>query len=153
MKTSDVLQTCLDMLERDQLRGSTMELFKRCFPNSEFNEHSFDDINETFDNIHDIDVHTMDAITAKMNRSLMDLSKEGMTVGEMLMNRLRLENAVSTLTVLSESKTPVEVLTTIDEEALLWSLTTLWSAGRIQWAYHTALAFSLHRESAICLPS
>lgn len=151
MKTSDVLQTCLDMLAQDQSRGTTIELFKRCFPNSEFNEHSFDDVSETVDNIHDIDVHTRDAITAKMNRSLMDMSKEIMTVGEMLMVRLRIENAFNTLTVLSESKTQVEVLTTIDEEALLWALTTLWSAGRIQWAYHTALAFSLHRESAICL--
>ena len=127
------------MLAQDQSRGTTIELFKRCFPNSEFNEHSFDD------------VHTRDAITAKMNRSLMDMSKEIMTVGEMLMVRLRIENAFNTLTVLSESKTQVEVLTTIDEEALLWALTTLWSAGRIQWAYHTALAFSLHRDSAICM--
>ena len=151
MKTSEVLQTCLDMLSQDQSKGTTIDLFKRCFPNSRFTEHSFDDICETVDNIHDIDVHTMDAITAKMNRSLMDMSKEFMTVGELLMNRLRLENAVSTLTVLSESKTPVEVLTTTDEEALLWALTTLWSAGRIQWAYHTALAFARHLDSAICL--
>ena len=95
-----------------------MELFKRCFPNSEFNEHSFDDINETVDNIHDIDVHTMDAITAKMNRSLMDLSKEGMTVGEMLLfplpeeiNRRKSVPVIISYTTLSD--TPVANLSVI----------------------------------------
>ena len=149
MKALEVLHLCFNALVEHQQRGTTIELFRRCFPKSKFDEHAFENIGETVDNIQDIDIITRDVLNEKLSRSLMDMTGAYETVGELLMIRLRLENAVRILTVLSKSKVETSISTTTDEEALLWALTTLWSAGRIQWASHTALAFSQHHDTAM----
>jgi hypothetical protein len=103
-------------------------------------------------NIQRIDAHTAPALAKKIDRAYMDLLTFPETQGEALMFRLRLENAIRMLTILSKAKLPCEVCTKIAEEAFCWALTTLWTGSGAQWAYLSAQAFSEGKPSALPWP-
>lgn len=127
-------------------RGSTLELFRQMYP------WPLDDAENIVVNIERIDQHTKADVMAKVDRALMDMAKTPETAGEALMLRLRLENAIRMLTVLSKSKVPCELKTTFPEEAVCWALTTLWTGSGVQWAYRTASAFCEGKPSALPWP-
>lgn len=143
MNTKDILDGCIDMMAAHLRIGSTVDLFKAMYP------HPLDDPESIVWNIQQIDSHTAPALLKKLDRALMDFERDFTTVGENLMVRLRLENAISMLTVLSKAKVPCEVKTKIRDEAFLWALTTMWTLSGTQWAYRTALAFLAGRPSAL----
>ncbi len=143
MKIEDVLAGCIDMMTAHLRMGPTINLFKAVCPEP------FDDINSIVWSIQAIDDHTEAKLLGKLDRTFMDFGHDRTTAGELLMVRLRLENAISMLTVLSKAKVPCEVKTKIREEALLWALTTMWTVAGIQWAYRTAVAFLEGRPSAL----
>ena len=146
MDIKDVIADCVDMLEAHLEAGSTVDLFKAMYP------YPLDDINSMVWNIQRIDDHTKPALLKKLDGALMDFQRHFSTAGELLMVRLRIENAIRMLTVLSKAKVPCEVKTTIREEALLWALTTLWTAAGVQWVYRTAQAFHEGQPSALPWP-
>jgi len=143
MKIEDVLEGCIDMMTAHLRMGTTIDLFKAVCPEP------LDDITDIAWNIQAIDEHTEAALLKKLDKTLMDFENDRTTAGELLMVRLRLENAIRILTVLSKAKVPCEVKTKIREEALLWALTTMWTVAGIQWAYRTAVAFLEGRPSAL----
>lgn len=147
MKIEDVLAGCIDMMTAHLRMGPTINLFKAVCPEP------FDDITSIVWSIQAIDDHTEAKLLGKLDRTFMDFGHDRTTAGELLMVRLRLENAISMLTVLSKAKVPCEVKTKIREEALLWALTTMWTVAGIQWAYRTAVAFLEGRPSALELRS
>lgn len=142
----DILDDCVEKMEEHLKRGSTVELFGVMYP------WPLDDFGSIVENIQRIDQHTKAALAAKLDRSLMDFETHPETQGEALMFRLRLENAIRMLTVLSKAKVSCEVKTTIREEAFLWALTTLWTGSGSEWAYRTATAFLEGRPSALPWP-
>lgn len=146
MKTSEILNACIGMLRDHLERGETIDLFRRMYP------HPLTDVNDIAFNIQRIDNHTATALKAKISGALMDSRLTLETQGEALMLRLRLENAIRMLTVLSKAKVLCEVQTTIPEEAVCWALTTLWSGSSDQWVYHTAQAFWQGKPSALPWP-
>jgi len=143
MKIEDILEDCIGSLEYDLKAGSTVELFKVMYP------WPLDNRADIVAKIQSMDEHTRDSLLKKADRSLMDSEAHTGTQAECLMYRLRLENAIRMLTILSKAKVPCEVQTTIREEAFLWALTTLWSVCGVQWAYRTAAAFLAGRPSAL----
>lgn len=146
MKTNDILTNCIDLLNEHIKRGSTLDLFKALYP------YPLDDINNIAYNIQLVDTHTEKTLLDKVDKAFMDLKKIPETKGEALMFRLRLENAIRIITILSKGKTPCEVKTTIEEEAVYWALTTLWKCSNVQWIYRTAQAFYDGKPSAIPWP-
>lgn len=146
MKIEDVLEGCIDMMTAHLRMGPTINLFKAVCPEP------FDDINSIVWSIQAIDDHTEATLLRKLDKTLMDFGNDRTTAGELLMVRLRLENAISMLSVLSKAKVPCEVKTKIREEACLWALTTMWTAAGVQWAYRTALSFFEGKPSALPWP-
>ena len=146
MKVEDILEDCARTLEEDLKFGSTVELFKAMYP------WPLDDIEDIVANIQAIDQRTTSALLEKANRSLMDSERHIGTQAECLMYRLRLENAIRMLTILSRSKVICEVQTAIREEAFLWALTTPWSVCGAQWVYRTARAICDGLPSALPWP-
>lgn len=146
MNTKDILDGCIDMMAAHLRIGSTVDLFKAMYP------HPLDDPESIVWNIQQIDSHTAPALLKKLDRALMDFERDFTTVGENLMVRLRLENAIRMLTVLSKAKVPCEVKTKIRDEAFLWALTTMWTAAGVQWVYRTAQAFRAGQPSALPWP-
>ena len=146
MEIKDILGDCVDMMSEDMHKGSTLELFRPMY------QWPLDDSENIVMNIARIDQHTRASLLAKIDRSLMDAASIPETAGESLMFRLRLENAIRMLTVLSKAKVPCELKTPIPEEALCWALTTLWTGSGVQWVYRTASAFCEGKPSALPWP-
>ena len=136
----------MELMSEHLERGSTLELFRQMYP------WPLDNAENIVVNIERIDQHTKADIMAKVDRALMDMAKTPETAGEALMFRLRLENAIRMLTVLSKSKVPCELKTTIPEEAVCWALTTLCTGSGFQLAYRTASAFCEGKPSALPWP-
>ena len=143
MNTKDILDGCIDMMTAHLRMGPTINLFKAVCTEP------FDDITSIVWSIQAIDDHTEAKLLGKLDRTFMDFGHDRTTAGELLMARLRLENAISMLTVISKAKVPCEVKTKIRDEAFLWALTTMWTLSGTQWAYRTALAFLAGRPSAL----
>ena len=146
MEIKDILCNCVELMAEHLERGSTLELFRQMY------QWPLDDAENIAANIGRIDQHTRAILQAKIDRALMDMAKIPETAGEALMFRLRLENAIRMLTILSKAKVPCELKTTIPEEAVCWALTTLWSASNVQWVYRTASAFCEGKPSALPWP-
>ena len=146
MEMKDILGDCVDLMAEHLKRGSTLELFRSLY------KWPLDDAENIIINISRIDQHTKAALLMKIDRALMDSAKIPETAGEALMFRLRLENAIRMLTILSKAKVPCELKTTIPEEAVCWALTTLWTGSGIQWVYRTASAFCEGKQSALPWP-
>ena len=146
MKPDEVLNACIDMMREHIGRGQTLDLYLAVVPPP------LDDFATIVSCIQQADDHTRAALLKKIDKTLMDSETHRETVGEALMFRLRLENAIRMLTVLSKAKVPCEVSTTIPEEAVIWALTTLWSGSGVQWVCRTAQAFLEGRPSALPWP-
>lgn len=146
METKEILDACVCMMGDHMQRGDTVSLFKAMYP------WPLDDIGSIAENIQRVDQHTRASLLEKIDGALMDLREYPETQGEALMFRLRLENAIRMLTVLSQAKVPCVVKTTIAEEAMCWALTTLWTGSGAQWVYLTAEAFCAGRSSALPWP-
>ena len=146
MKTKDILAWCVSTMAEQLKRGSTAELFKAVYP------WPLDDFHSIVENIQRIDQQTKATLLMKLDGAMMDMRQFPETRGEALMFRLRLENAICMLTILSKAKVPCEVLTTVDEEAFLWAVTTLWTGSGVQWACRTAQAFCEGKPSALPWP-
>ena len=146
MEMKDILDDCVDLMAEHLKRGSTVELFRSMY------QWPLDDTENIIVNISRIDQHTKAGLLTKIDQALMDMVETFETAGEALMFRLRLENAIRMLTVLSKAKVPCELKTTIPEEAVCWALTTLWTGSGIQWVYRTASAFCEGKQSALPWP-
>lgn len=146
MKTDDVLSACIEMMRSDLDCGQTLDLYLAAVPPP------LDDFDTIVSCIQQTDAHTRAALLTKIDRCLMDSEPHRETVGEALMFRLRLENAIRMLTILSKAKVSCEISTTIPEEAVIWALTTLWSGSGVQWVCRTAQAFLEGRTSALPWP-
>ena len=146
MEIENILCDCVELMSEHLKRGSTLELFRAVY------QWPLDDPENIIANIARIDQHTKTILLTKIDRALMDLAEIPETAGEALMFRLRLENAIRMLTVLSKAKVPCELKTTIPEEAVCWALTTLWTGSGIQWVYRTASAFCEGKPSALPWP-
>ena len=110
MEMKDILDNCVDVMSEHLKRGSTLELFRSLY------KWPLDDAENIIISISRIDQHTKAALLMKIDRALMDSAKIPETAGEALMFRLRLENAIRMLTILSKAKVPCELKTTIPEE-------------------------------------
>ena len=146
MEIENILCDCVELMSEHLKRGSTLELFRAVY------QWPLDDPENIIANIARIDQHTKTILLTKIDRALMDLAEIPETAGEALMFRLRLENAIRMLTVLSKAKVPCELKTTIPEEAVCWALTTLWTGSGVQWVYRTASAFCEGKPSALPWP-
>lgn len=135
MKTIEVFNDCAAMLEHGRELGPTVDLFRAMYP------YPLDDAPGMAAEMVKCDLHTLEALERKISDGMMDLLRIPLTRGELLMFRLRLENAVRILSILSRSQVPCEVCTDIREEGILWALTALWRAGRDLWIDRTAHAF------------
>jgi len=146
MEIENILCDCVELMSEHLKRGSTLELFRAVY------QWPLDDPENIIANIARIDQHTKTILLTKIDRALMDLAEIPETAGEALMFRLRLENAIRMLTILSKAKVPCELKTTIPEEAVCWALTTLWTGSGVQWVYRTASAFCEGKPSALPWP-
>ena len=146
MKTKDILDFCVTAMAEHMNRGATVELFKATYP------WPLDDFGNIVTSIQRIDQHTKTALLKRLDGAMMDSLQFPETTGEALMCRLRLENAICMLTILSKAKIPCEVLTTLEEEAFLWAVTALWTGSGVQWACRTAQAFLEGKPSALPWP-
>ena len=146
MDVREVLDLCVSLMEEDMDKGTTVELFKPMYP------YPFDDMMNIVANIQRIDEPTTTTLIGKIDSAFMDLRRSQETIGEAFMFRLRLENAIRMLTILSKGKVPVELKTTICEEAAAWSMTTLWTACSDHWACLTAQALCAGLPSALPWP-
>ena len=146
MEIENILCDCVELMSEHLKRGSTLELFRAMY------QWPLDDPENIIANIARMDQHTKTILLTKIDRALMDLAEIPETAGEALMFRLRLENAIRMLTVLSKAKVPCELKTTIPEEAVCWALTTLWTGSGVQWVYRTASAFCEGKPSALPWP-
>ena len=146
MKTSELLTDCISYLSSHLEEGTTLDLFKKMYP------YPLDDADNIVFNIQRMDEHVKENLIKKVDRALMDEKMSFETQGEAFIYRLRLENAIRTLTILSKAKVSCEISSTISEECLCWALTSLWSVSGIQWAYRTAQAFCEGQPSALPWP-
>lgn len=127
-------------------RGQTVDLYFAIVPPP------LDDFNTITSCIQQIDNHAKTTLLTKLDKTLMDSETHLETASESFMFRLRLENAIRMLTILSKAKLPCEVHTSIHEEAVIWALTTLWTGSCVQWVCRTAQAFLEGRPSALPWP-
>lgn len=135
MEILEIYNECSMMLEAHQECGTTAALFRALYP------HPLDDVESMAVEMARCDLHTLKALDGKISRGMMDHLQLPLTCGELLVLRLRLENAVRILAILSQSQVPCEVRTDIREDGVLWALTTLWKVGRGLWVRRTAEAF------------
>lgn len=146
MTFEELAEDCIRQLETTG-RETTRELLDALHP------WPFDSEEDIADFIHEVDIRTVD-ITAKITATVMDAKKIEMSHGDALMMRLRIENAIHTLTVLSSFKTSCRLETDLPEEAYIWATTALWKiSGSGPWVHHTARSLWAGKPSGLSFRS
>lgn len=143
MTCEKLFVSCRDLLTDHQNDGTTSDLIRP------FVSDAPNDVALIADLLIEIDETFRAAFEKKMQSVFLDCGKHPEKKSDALLYRLRLENAIRMLTLFSKSQTKIQIDALTDEEAILWALTTLWTAGGGLWAYYAAEAYLHGRPSAL----
>lgn len=146
MTFDELADECIRQLETAG-RETTRQLLDAIHP------WPFADEGDIAEFIHGVDIRTKD-IATKISAAIMDGKTVEMTRGDELMMRLRIENAIHTLKVLSSFRPACRLETDIPEEAYVWATTALWQiSGSGPWVHHTARSLWAGKPSGLSFRS
>ena len=144
MELEDILQICDNLLASNLSEGTTKELVEEIRPIGK-------DSRDLSAFLVEVELHVRNKLNEKIEKAFMDMTASEKNLGEALMFRLRLENAVFILSCLCRKKDRIacHLDTELEEEAACWALSSLWEIGGVRWLHRTADALCRGSENGL----